>query len=255
MLQIICTDFDGTIFDSKDQPPVAAEFVARLGEAQRRGVAWVINTGRTQGDVEAILQGLALGITPDFIVSVERQIHRKVAHGYEGLEPWNSVCGVDHEALFAVAFPSVKRMRHRISSQVDAHLYEDVWSPLCVIARSMSDADLIHGWLEEECGRIEGLTVVRNAEYFRLAHAAYSKGTALAELSRQLKVASGRIFAAGDHFNDLPMLAGDVAGCVAAPSNAIPEVQRAVVAAGGFVASRPCSRGVLEALEHFQSRS
>ena len=59
------------------------------------------------------------------------------------------------------------------------------------------------------------------------------------------------IFAAGDHFNDLPMLDGRHARWVACPGNAVEEVQTPVRAAQGYVASRECSEGVLEALHHF----
>ena len=46
--------------------------------------------------------------------------------------------------------------------------------------------------------------MVRNDVYARFSHAAYNKGTALAELTRRLGLHSRTVFAAGDHLNDLP---------------------------------------------------
>ena len=138
-----------------------------------------------------------------------------------------------------------------MSSSFAAQVYDDPWSPLCIIAMHASDADRIHERIEEECLRVESLTVVRNAIYFRFGHTRYSKGTTLGEIARLLGVKREEVFAAGDHYNDLSMLDGTHAGQVAAPSNAIPVVKRAVRAAGGYVSEKSCGLGVVDALDFF----
>jgi hydroxymethylpyrimidine pyrophosphatase-like HAD family hydrolase len=90
--------------------------------------------------------------------------------------------------------------------------------------------------------------VVRNDIYARFSHAAYNKGTALAEIARLLGVAAEEIIAAGDHFNDLPMLSRRHAQWLIAPGNAVPCVKQAVLAAGGFVAEGLHGHGVAEGL-------
>jgi hypothetical protein len=61
------------------------------------------------------------------------------------------------------------------------------------------------------------------------------------------------IFAAGDHYNDLPMLDGIHAQWVACPNNAVEAVQKTVRAAGGYVAEGRCSTGIVEALAHLSA--
>ena len=92
---------------------------------------------------------------------------------------------------------------------------------------------------------------MRNTIYLRFCHEAYSKGTALGELARLTGISREEIFAAGDHYNDLPMLDGRFAQWVACPGNAVAPVKEAVAQAGGYVAKGECSAGVVEALLYF----
>ena len=113
--------------------------------------------------------------------------------------------------------------------------------------------DRVCAFLERERVRVPGFNFMRNTIYLRFCHEAYSKGTALAELARLTGVGHGEIFAAGDHYNDLPMLDGVHAQWVACPGNAVEAVKIAVARAGGFVAEGACSVGILEALRHFKA--
>jgi len=70
-----------------------------------------------------------------------------------------------------------------VNARFHARIYEDAYSPFCLIAGDNGDADVIHDYLEEYCRTIPHLTVVRNDVYARFSHEAYNKGTALAELT------------------------------------------------------------------------
>jgi hydroxymethylpyrimidine pyrophosphatase-like HAD family hydrolase len=130
-------------------------------------------------------------------------------------------------------------------------VYEDPYSPFCVIAGSNGEADLIHTRMNQFCTKFSQLTVVRNDVYARFSHNAYNKGTALAEISRGLGVRPTEIFAAGDHLNDLPMLKSEFANFLAAPTNAVAEVKEVVARQQGFVSGLHCGNGVAEGLEHY----
>ena len=54
--------------------------------------------------------------------------------------------------------------------------------------------------------------------------------------------------AAGDHYNDLPMLSALYARHLLAPANAIEPVRDAVLSQGGFVSQALCGQGVLDGL-------
>jgi hydroxymethylpyrimidine pyrophosphatase-like HAD family hydrolase len=96
---------------------------------------------------------------------------------------------------------------------------------------------------------------MRNDVYARFSHAAYNKGTALAEVTRRLRLTREQVFAAGDHLNDLPMLKLEFARWLAAPANAIESVKAAVRRQDGFVSGLLQGAGVAEALESCMERS
>ena len=79
----------------------------------------------------------------------------------------------------------------------------------------------------------------------------YDKGTALAEIARQLGVTAAETFAAGDHLNDLPMLSRQHAHWLAAPGNAIEIVKATVRRQNGHVSALPQGHGVAEGLQTF----
>ena len=58
-------------------------------------------------------------------------------------------------------------------------------------------------------------------------------------------------FAAGDNYNDLPMLQTNIAHGLACPSNAVPDISGHVAGLGGFVAAEPATLGVIAAIEHY----
>jgi hypothetical protein len=247
-IKLISTDFDGTIFAEFENPPIAEKLQQIIAEQQARGVKWVINTGREMASLMESLGRAKISIEPDYLVLVEREIHSHDGVRYVGLEEWNSQCTRSHEALFTRIVPDLPRITEWINSRFHATVYEDPYSPFCLIAGNKTDAEVIYQYLEEYCRSVPNLTVVRNDVYARFSHAAYNKGAALAELMRRLKIKPEEVFAAGDHWNDLPMLSRDYAHWLAAPSNGIDVVKAAVQAQNGFVSTLPHGYGVAEAL-------
>jgi hydroxymethylpyrimidine pyrophosphatase-like HAD family hydrolase len=252
-IQLISTDFDGTLHADFETPPVPLDLQKLIAEFQRAGTKWVINTGR---DLSSVMEGMArarLSIKPDFLVVVERDIYALEGARYEPCPEWNNACHQAHAALFNRVREDVPRLMQWVSQRFRATLYEDDFSPFCLIADSVPDADVIQRFLEEYCAEVPDLTVVRNDIYARFSHVAFNKGTALAEIARQLGVTARYVFAAGDHYNDLPMLSGQYAQQVAAPHNAMPSVKELVLSQGGYVSHQPWGHGVARALEHFLS--
>jgi len=92
---------------------------------------------------------------------------------------------------------------------------------------------------------------VRKEVYARFSHRAYSKGTALSEITRQVGCTADDVLAAGDHLNDLPMLSCEHARWLVAPANAVDSVKEAVRRQKGFVSDEPHGYGVARGLEFF----
>lgn len=248
-LKLISTDFDGTIFAEFENPPISLRFQQLIADLQSRGAKWVINTGRDMSGLMEALGRARIPIQPDFLVLVEREIHVHDGVRYAGLDPWNSECARAHREIFARVRADLPRLTEWVNARYRATVYEDPYSPFCLIAGNLGDAEAINAFLESYARTIPNLTVVRNDVYTRFSHAAYNKGTALAELSRRLGIDASAVFAAGDHLNDIPMLSRSCANFLATPSNAIPPVKTLVRDQGGHVSPRPSGEGVAEALE------
>ncbi|MBI2947035.1 MAG: HAD hydrolase family protein [Verrucomicrobia bacterium] len=251
-IKLLSTDFDGTLHEESDEPPIPFPAQRMIGRMQARGVIWVINTGR---DLPSLLDSLVRARfpnRPDFVVTVEREIHERRDSTYIGWADWNSRCGKAHERIFAQVRSDMPRLANWINRRFEAKVYEDTYSPLCLIAQSSQDADVIHDYLNDYCSNVPNLTVVRNHIYARLSHADYNKGSALAEIARRVGVTPGETAAAGDHLNDLPMLSTTRARWLIAPSNAVEQVKALVRQQNGYVSDQPHGYGLARGLEQIE---
>lgn len=253
-IKIISTDFDGTLFAEFENPPIPPTLQKLIADLQARGVKWVINTGR---DMSSLMESLArsgIEVEPDYLVLVEREIYCHQNSQYIGLERWNGECARAHAEVFARVQLDLPRIVAWINARFHARIYEDAYSPFCLIAGNNGDADVIHHYLDAYCKTVPNLAVVRNDVYARFSHINYNKGTALEQLANLLGVASREIFATGDHLNDLPMLSLKYAGFLAAPGNAIEVVKSRVREQGGYVSHQPHGEGVAEAIKFYFDR-
>jgi HAD superfamily hydrolase (TIGR01484 family) len=249
-IKLIATDFDGTFHTEFETPPVPAELETLIAALQARGVVWVINTGR---DLKSLLETLTkagLSIRPDYVVVVEREIYQLQESDYVSVHDWNDRCSKLHAEVFEKVRPHMPRITEWINARYKAMVYEDPYSPFCLIAQTPREAGEIHDYLEVFCKDIGDLVVMRNDVYARFSHKAYHKGTALAEIARRLNIAPDEIVAAGDHLKDLPMLSNEFARWLVAPFNAIDEVKEAVRRQNGYVSERHCGHGVARGIAH-----
>jgi hydroxymethylpyrimidine pyrophosphatase-like HAD family hydrolase len=251
-IKLISTDFDGTLFAEFENPPIPEKLQRLIGGLQSRGAKWVINTGR---DMSGLLEALArskISVRPDYLILVEREIHQHDGVSYVGVQEWNSECTRLHEEMFARVRADLPRLTEWVNRRFPGStVYEDPFSPFCLLAGNNGDANIIHDYLMEYCRGIPNLTITRNDVYARFSHASYDKGTALAELSRRLGIGAEHVFAVGDHLNDVPMLSQRYARYLAAPHNSVESVKTLVRSQNGFVSKFPQGNGVADALEFF----
>jgi HAD superfamily hydrolase (TIGR01484 family) len=247
-IKVICTDFDGTVFAEFEHRPIPDCLVEQIAQLQSQGAKWIINTGRDLSSLMEALGRAHIPIQPDYLVLVEREIYVHNGSSYRGLQRWNDACQTEHNHLFRQVRLEVPSLTTWIAGNHEATIYEDAFSPFCLIAGSGEEADRIHEFLEDFASQIPCLTVVRNDVYMRFCHSSYNKGTALSEICELLGVPSTETFVVGDHFNDLPMLQRHRAAWLAAPANAIPAVQEVVREQGGYISRLKMGEGVSEAL-------
>jgi len=250
-IKLISTDFDGTIFAEFENPPIPEVLQRVIAQLQAKGAKWAINTGRDMSSLMESLARAGIRIEPDYLILVEREIYTHHESVYIGLDEWNSKCTRAHAELFARVREDVPRLIDWVNERYHARIYEDAYSPFCLIAGTNGEADVIHQFLVEYALSVENLTVVRNDVYARFSHSSYNKGTALAELTRRLGLSPENVFAVGDHLNDLPMLSRKYARWIATLSNATPEVKQRVHQEGGYVSQLPHGYGVAEAMKYY----
>ncbi|MBI3879777.1 MAG: HAD family phosphatase [Verrucomicrobia bacterium] len=250
-IKLLSTDFDGTLHAEFEDPPVPVRLQELIGQLQRQGAKWIINTGR---DLPSLMEGMArarMSVKPDYLALVEREIYVHEGSQYVPLADWNARCDARHAELFVRLRGDVEELRAWIDQRFDATIYGDMWSPFCVITKTLEDMDAVQVFLEDYYQAAPDVAVVRNDVYLRFSHRDFNKGTALARIASLVGARPEETFAAGDHLNDLPMLSREFAGLLAAPANAVPAVKNSVRVQSGFVAEEPFGHGVFSALEHF----
>ncbi len=252
-LRLVCTDFDGTIHSELQSPTVAPDFQELIGSLQAQGVKWVVNTGRGLADLLREMVRSKLNVAPDYLVVVEREIYRREGDQYVSHAGWNDRCARVHADLFSRIRPELPAWVEWVNGRFVAEVFEDPWSPFCLVAANPDDAAEIVEQVELRCRAWPELTVVANHVYARLSHIEYHKGSALREVAALCGVEPEGTFIAGDHWNDLPMLRREFGRWLVAPANAMEEVKAAVVDAGGWVIGEHAGRAVAEGLRRVLS--
>lgn len=250
-LRLVSTDFDGTIVDWESPPFISPDFFDAVRDLQKRGGVWAINTGRSIPQLEEGIIDLRFPIEPDYIITLERAVHHRPGKrgSWEDFGDWNRRCDLAHERLHREAEEIYREVTAYAAKQkgLMTPVSADGWLD-GLIAVNNAQMDEAVEFLKKLQPRLPDLNFQRNGVYLRLCHVDYHKGSALTELARLLEIPREGILAAGDNFNDLPMLDGGPATWVTCPVNAILEVKKTVALASGYVAGSVAGAGVAEAL-------
>lgn len=248
---LVCTDFDGTLAGENHRGPLAPEFFDWLEQSRRgRSVAWVVATGRSWESLREALTHHQSPVLPEWIVTVEREIHQVKKGEAHSLEEWNRTCAELHESLFGRHGAILEQIQKEVASDEEVTVIPDVGA-IGLVAGSQESIDRTHEKVSRILRDRPEITTVRNGPYFRFAHSNYHKGSCLAQIQKLLDLNSESTFIAGDNLNDLPMLRREFGHFLACPSNSVPEVLQSVREQKGYVASREAGAGIAEALRHF----
>ena len=255
MVRLLSTDFDGTLVGGSWGERCAPSLAEELSAATREGILWAVNTGRS---LEAALEGLeqlAAPVTPHYLLTSERHIHRPDGRGgWNDYGDWNRICREHHDLLFEQSGRFFEAVRELVGNSPGITLLENrEHVPEGLLASSEELLDQISEKLPFLPGRPADFHYQRSNIYLRFCHRRYDKGSTLEELGRLLDMPTQGILAIGDHQNDLAMLFGEVAGMVACPANAHPSVKEAVSRAGGHVSLFEAGEGTAEAIRLYRT--
>jgi len=253
-IRLLSTDFDGTLIEHPSDGRCSEAFADVLLRHKEAGGLWAVNTGRS---LEHAIEGVAIfsaPVTPDFLLTNEREIFQRHAQGHwESHDVWNVACYQRHDELFERSIAIIERVRGFADGSPHITIIEEGNRPVGLITTSEEVMHDVAAFLDSEGAHMPDFSYQRNTIYLRFCHRDYHKGSSLGELCELLKIDRSSVLAAGDHYNDLPMLDGRFAAFPCCPSNAIPQVQKTVTLAGGHVASRPAADGIAEAWHFFHT--
>lgn len=251
-LRLLSTDFDGTLIGHPSDGRCSDSFANVLRRHRDSGGIWAVNTGR---GLDHALEGLAIfsaPIEPDFLLTNEREIFSRSGDGaWIAHAEWNNLCYERLDALFQTAGSVIGGICDYATRSPHVEIIEEGGRPIGLVTASEPAMEEVVSFIGRESASIPDFSFQRNTVYLRFSHVHYHKGSSLAEVCRMLDLDRSSVLAAGDHFNDIPMLDGRFASFPCCPSNAIPEVKRTVLEAGGYVAARPAADGIAEAWKAF----
>ena len=255
LIRLLSTDFDGTLVAHPSDGRCSANFAGVLLAHKEVGGLWAINTGR---GLDHAIEGVGIfraPVDPDFLLTNEREIFRRGPGGrWEPHEEWNVACYERHNELFERSAPVIEEVRRLADSSPHVTIIEEEDRPVGLVTTSEDAMHDVVAFIHDRAAIVPDFSYQRNTVYLRFFHRDYHKGSSLGELCALAGIARDHVLAAGDHFNDVPMLDGRFAAYNCCPSNAIPEVRETVRKSGGHIASRPAADGIAEAWHVFHSR-
>lgn len=254
-IDLFCFDFDGTLVDKEHIPSFEPALAHQLAEARNEGAAWVINTGRSlHHTLEGVL-GHGIPIAPDFIIAREHEIYARTAAGrWSDLGVWNGEARLLHDTFYRHHSRVLGDIRQFVENERLGWWIEEAGDPAGVITHTEEGMARVIDFVHHHTAHWPDLGYQRNTIYLRFTHRNFDKGTALRELSRHLGLTPARVFAAGDNFNDLPMLRREIAHHLLAPANSLPEVKAQVLAEGGTLSLLPASRAMAETVTRLRAK-
>ena len=179
--------------------------------------------GEYRKDKSYLLESLlphCADVYPDYR-NAERELFHWNGHEYRHAE-WNRSVQTIHDDLF-----KTHETPHHESGPMDPHKFLCSSLRRPVFARLFDcflpeEAEIIHEGVARITAEVDQLAWVRNDVYARFAHVSIHKGSVMREVARKHAIGPHAMVAAGDHFNDLPMLDRRYAEHLIAPSNSMP---------------------------------
>ncbi|HZC34489.1 MAG TPA: HAD hydrolase family protein [Chthoniobacterales bacterium] len=247
-LRLLSLDFDGTMIApwEGERATISQSLVDHLSLLRRHGTIIAMNTGRTLELVDKALEFFPF--RPDYALTTEREIYKANGSGWEPIAEWNEECQLSHDQLYRDASDLLAEIETFLSNQTQARFHRESGRLVGVVAQDSAEMDGIISYLDSQRRHVAEFSYQRNGIYLRFCHARFDKGSVLQGLQALLEIGPAGTFAAGDNYNDLPMLRREIARYLACPVNSIAEVKAAVREGGGYVADQVGGEGLVEAL-------
>ena len=254
-IRLLSTDFDGTLIGHEPDARTAASLSSALQDLRRQGAVWAVNTGRQLWFALEGLEHARLPHDPEFVLSSEKDIFRRVAEGdWEAFGEWNTHTERRTVDLLERAGHVLEAIRAMSDQDKNIEILYENGRVAGLMTADTATMDRMVEKIRSLASDVPDFSFNRNMVWMRFTHREIHKGSALAELARLLDIPRADVLAIGDHHNDIPMLDGSAAAMVACPANAVGEVKNVVLSAGGYVSPFSWGEGVADAIRHFSDQ-
>ncbi|MEM1508242.1 MAG: HAD family hydrolase [Thermofilaceae archaeon] len=257
-MKLLALDLDGTLLEPDKR--VSPEAIEALRLAVQRGVIVGTASGRSLRDQLNILSSNGLGPSagfPHFLIVDECLIYVLKDGLYVDLAEHNSQVRQMWLQVFEVAKRVLEEELARLLAS-GVHIMMSVTSEeesrirylIAVFFEHQNEAEVEEKRLNRlfmELGL--PLHCTRNYRIVTVLHSYCDKGVALLKVSEFFRVPHSKVLAVGDSANDIPMFDQRYGFTPATTENAEGHVENLVIIRGGYVASRPRSRGVAEIVQ------
>jgi len=253
-IRLLSTDFDGTLVGHEPDARTAASLCVALRDLRGRGALWAVNTGRQFWFALEGLEHACLPHDPEFVLSSEKEIYARTQDGnWQALAEWNDRTEEQTADLFGRAGHVVEAIQRMATQEEGIEMLYEGGRISGLMTESAALMERTAQRIRELASDVPEFSFNYNHVWMRFTHREIHKGSVLAELARHLGVSREEVLAIGDSHNDIPMLDGAAAAMVACPDNAVGEVKKLVLAAGGYVSPYPWGEGVADAIRHFSA--
>jgi len=246
--KLIACDLDNTLMEKVPIAPEIKDFIVKI---RKKGIKFVINSGRSLKDILEILFQSRIPCSegyPEAIISTHGAfIHYLKGNNYVEDEEWNKKKEKELEILRQeIGWKSKlweklieeKLKIKPVSKQIDQGIFRVFFS-------SKEEAEKVRQAITKESS-FKYTTFLRNKHLLLATLSTAQKGYSLLRVTRHFNISPNQVLAIGDSHNDEDMLDGRYGFIPAAPSNADEEVKLLVKNNNGYVASLPEGKGVME---------
>ena len=255
-IRLLATDLDGTLLGQKPEFQLYNPFRDTLsGLRTGQQMAWAVCTGRTMKSFTKVFMPMrSFGIVPDFVITSHAYIYSMTPLGYRPHWAWNiRVKQLQWRHLFLVR-RAIPRLRRLVGSRFPfARIVAQGQQRICFGFDSPEFADAAAEIVRTAVQPYRYLRVFEYHNQVDVRSVPFTKGLALGELARHLRLSPQQILAVGNGQNDTSMMDRTVARYCACPANAEPEVMTLVHRNGGHIARKRYLSGVMETIEAYRT--
>ena len=254
-IQLLVTDFDGTIFRYGNEKALYASFAQSLDQLRQHGGLWVVCSGRRLSSLrKATRSMLRSGVSPDMIIARHSFIYARRG----GIWHWKPLLTlrtlIDQRQLQKDIHRSIEDIVSYVKSLTErARATYIKRSHVRLFFGAQEDLETLKELVSREIERTPEIRAQWHPYELEIRAISPVKGVAVKHVRISLDIEPNRVLAIGDGRSDIAMMSpshGLRTGC---PSNSRREVIHHVLTMKGHIASKDSLAGVIEILDAYSS--